>query len=135
MNTTDLANNNAQGILIRKSKASVRETMDLLARSVEERGATIYVRIDQQAEALKTGINLDPLEYLLFGNPKKGAPLMATNPLIALDLPLKIICWQDNEGTTMVAFNDQEYIARRHGFDTLSDSPLNVAPVVDKILK
>jgi uncharacterized protein (DUF302 family) len=135
MKAPDISNTNARGIIIRTSQTSVRETMDLLARSVAEHGATIYARIDQQAEALKTGIELDPLEYLLFGNPQKGARLMASDPLIALDLPLKIICWKNNDGKTMVAFNDQEYIGSRHGLKTLPDSPLNLVPVVDHLLK
>lgn len=135
MGTINMANTNAQGILLRKSNTSVRDTMDLLERSLKERGATIYLRIDQQAEALKAGIDLPPLEYLLFGNPGKGAGLMTCSPLIALDLPLKIICWQDHEEKTRIAFNDQEYIARRHGFDPTPDSPLNLVPLIDQILK
>jgi uncharacterized protein (DUF302 family) len=135
MNTSDQNNISVAGIISRKSHTSVSETMDLLARSVSERGATVYVRIDQQAEALKAGIEIPPLEFLLFGNPGKGAALMASDPMIALDLPLKIICWQDQEGKTMVAFNDQDYITRRYALDAAPDSPLNLVPVVDQLLK
>ncbi|GAA4318045.1 hypothetical protein GCM10023149_15970 [Mucilaginibacter gynuensis] len=124
-----------KGIHLRSSSSSVKDTMDLLAKSLVEHGAKIYLRIDQQAEALKAGILIGPLEYLLFGNPEKGTQLIILNPIIALDLPLKIICWQDKEGATQVAFNDEAYIAGRYELPSDPRSPLNLVPLVNDILK
>ncbi|TFF35491.1 DUF302 domain-containing protein [Mucilaginibacter psychrotolerans] len=133
MSLTDITTADAQGILIKECKLPVKETMDLIQRYAESHGATVYTRIDQQSEARKNGITLQPLEYLLFGNPQKGAALMASNPLIALDLPLKIICWQNQDGKTLIAFNDHEFISRRYGFETAADSPLNLVRFIDQV--
>ncbi|MFD0764580.1 DUF302 domain-containing protein [Mucilaginibacter lutimaris] len=122
------------GILTRTSRLPVRDTMDVLAKGIKEKGATIYARIDQQAEAIKAGIGLPALEFLLFGNPLKGTLMMNKNPIVALDLPLKIICWQGENGLTHIAFNDQAYISRRYGLKASADSPLNLAPLIDQIL-
>ena len=81
---------NPEGINIYPSKYSVRETTDRLQRFLEEHGATIYARIDQQDELKKTGQTIAALEFLMFGNPKAGGALMAQTPLVALDLPLKV---------------------------------------------
>lgn len=125
---------NANGIMLKKSKATVSETMNRLAESVTAAGAKIYVRIDQQAEALRNGIRLDPLEFMLFGNPERGTRLMAADPLIALDLPLKIICWQNPDGETMIAFNDYEYLTTRFAISMAAGTPLNLEPMVDSTL-
>jgi uncharacterized protein (DUF302 family) len=76
---------------------SVKETIDKLQALIEMNGATIYARIDQQAELKKAGIVIHPLEFLLFGNPVAGGRLMLENPVVALDLPLKIIAWEDDK--------------------------------------
>jgi uncharacterized protein (DUF302 family) len=124
----------AEGILIRRSNVSVKETIDRFEEFLIKRGAIIYARIDQKAEALKAGLDLLPLEYLLFGNPVKGAQLMQTNPLIALDLPLKLIVWTDGEGKTWVAFNDGLFISSRYDMLMDQDSPLNLDPLVSHVL-
>jgi uncharacterized protein (DUF302 family) len=124
----------AVGVLIRQSSAAVKETMDRFEEFLIKRGAIIYARIDQRAEALKAGLDLLPLEYLLFGNPVKGAQLMQTNPLIALDLPLKLIVWTDGEGKTWVAFNDGLFISSRYDMLMDQDSPLNLDPLVSHVL-
>jgi uncharacterized protein (DUF302 family) len=124
----------AEGVLIRQSSAAVKETMDRFEEFLIKRGAIIYARIDQRAEALKAGLDLHPLEYLLFGNPVKGAQLMQINPLIALDLPLKLIVWTDGEGKTWVAFNDGSFISSRYDMLMDQDSPLNLDPLVSHVL-
>jgi uncharacterized protein (DUF302 family) len=124
----------AVGVLIRRSNVSVKETIDRFEEFLIKRGAIIYARIDQRAEALKAGLDLLPLEYLLFGNPVKGAQLMQTNPLIALDLPLKLIVWTDGEGKTWVAFNDGFFISSRYDMLKDQDSPLNLDPLVSHVL-
>src|ERR1700753_681952 len=105
---------NPEGVITRESKYSVKETIDHLQTFLLQHGATIYARIDQQAEVQKAGLTLAPLEYLLFGNPKAGGVLMAENPLVGLDLPLKVIAWEDNQEKVWISYNEGAYIEKRY---------------------
>jgi uncharacterized protein (DUF302 family) len=125
---------NPKGVNIYASPYSVKETIDRLQAFLQQHGATIYARIDQQAEAMKTGQNLLPLEFIMFGNPKAGGALMAQNPLVALDLPLKVIAWEDGQKKVWLACNDAIYIEGRYALLHVNDSPLNLDPVISKIL-
>jgi uncharacterized protein (DUF302 family) len=124
-----------KGIVVRPSSYSVKETINGLQAFLLEHGATIYARIDQQSEANKAGQNLLPLEFLLFGNPKAGGPAMAKNPLVALDLPLKVIAWEDAHHQVWVAYNDAEYITERYSLSPNLHSPFALDGVIDSILK
>ena len=106
---------NPKGIIIRPCKYAVKETMNRLVVFLQQHGATIYVRINQQAEVSQTGLDLAPLEFLMFGSPKSGGPVMGENPVAALDLPLKIIAWEDKERKSWVAYNDAAYFKERYG--------------------
>jgi len=123
------------GIIIRRTSASVKTTIDHFEEFLKNHGATIYARIDQQSEADKVGIALLPLEFLLFGNPAKGIKIIKENVLSSLDLPLKIISWSDGDGQSWVAFNDLAYLTDRFGLVPDTDSPLNLSPMVEYILK
>ena len=89
-------------------------------------GATIYLNIDQQQEFKKAGINIPPFQFLLFGNPKSGAEFVKQNPVAALDLPLKVICWEDNHGKVWLAYNDAAFLEDRHNLTPDADSSLNL---------
>jgi len=123
------------GIIVRPASASVKTIMDHFEEFLKNHGATIYSRIDQQSQAHKAGIDLLPLEFLLFGNPAKGIKIIQENMLSALDLPLKIISWTDVDGQSWVAFNDLAYLTDRFGLATDKDSPLNLSPMVEYVLK
>ena len=123
-----------EGVIIRESKYSVKETIDRLKQFLQQHGATIYARIDQQAEVQKTGQAIPPLEFIMFGNPKAGGVLMAQNPLVALDLPLKIIAWEDNQKKTWIAYNDAGYIEERYDLLHTESSPLNLDPIITSVL-
>jgi len=79
------------GVVTQESIYGVKKTINKLQTLIELNGTTIYIRIDQQAELKKVGIVIRPLEFLLFGNPVVGGRLMLENPVVALDLPLKVI--------------------------------------------
>ena len=81
------------GIISQPSPYSVPETIDRLASLLQAKGIPIFARIDQQVEAEKVGLSLRPTQLLLFGNPKAGTPLMVAEPMIALDLPLKVLAF------------------------------------------
>lgn len=104
-----------QGIVQLPSRYSVLATMDRLESLLKERGITVFARIDFSGDAARAGLSLRPQQLLIFGSPKAGTPLMATAPTAGLDLPLKALVWEDADGCTHVAYNDPQYIVRRHG--------------------
>lgn len=124
---------NYPGITIRQSKYSVKDSIDRLQLYLQGHGITIYARIDQQAEVLKTGQQLLPIEFIMFGNPISGGPIMAQNPLVALDLPLKVIAWQDDQKNTWLAYNDATYIEERYSLPHQPMSPLSLDKLIDTL--
>lgn len=125
---------NPIGVTIRQSRYTVKETIDRLQTALEENNATIYARINQQQELQKVGQVILPLEFLLFGNPKAGGPVMMENPVAALDLPLKVIAWQDEQQIVHVAYNDASYVKTRYSLSANVSAPLNIDPLIAKIL-
>jgi len=126
---------NPKGVIITQSPWPVKETIDRLQAFLIQHGATIYARINQQAEANNAGQNLLPLEFILFGNPKAGGSIMAENPIAALDLPLKVIAWEDAEKKVYVAYNDAAYIEERYSLSHLPNSPLDIGHLISLALK
>ena len=122
------------GIITRPSTYSVKETIDKLQALIEKNGATVYVRIDQQAELEKAGIDIHPLEFLLFGNPAAGGKLITQNPIVALDLPLKIMAWEDEQHKVWLCYNETAYIQERHGLAREVNSPLELDKLITKAL-
>ena len=88
-------------------------------RRVEElataRGLTIFARIDFAADADRAGLRLPPTALLVLGNPRAGTPLMQAVPTSAIDLPLKVLAWQDADGQAWLSYNTPEYLRARHG--------------------
>lgn len=122
------------GVKVRQSRHGVRETIDMLQEILKQRGVTIYARIDQQAELRTVGIELAPLEFILFGNPRSGGPLMEKSPLVTLDLPLKVIAFQDAESRVWVAYNEAAYIESRYSLEPDPLSPLLLDQLVDRVI-
>jgi uncharacterized protein (DUF302 family) len=123
-----------KGLSIRRSYHPVKETINILQEYLQQHGATIYARIDQQAEAGKVGQHLLPLQFLLFGNPKGGVPAIQRNPLTALDLPLKIVVWEDEKQKKWIAYNKSGYIRKRYELPATFDSPFNIELLLDAAL-
>lgn len=101
-------------IEIRYSSLPVKELMDRLEKLLLSKGITIYARIDQQQEAAKAGLKLPELEFILFGSPKTGGALMNLNPLVGLDLPLKVIVWKEGTDRIAIAYNKVDFLANRY---------------------
>lgn len=112
--------------------SSVTQTMDSVEKALTSHGVFIYARIDQQAEAEKVGMHLKPLKLLIFGNPKGGIPLMNANPLCGLDLPLKILVWEDGQKKVWLSYNSFAYLQKR--FDLPADLIQNISGV-EKIIQ
>jgi len=123
-----------KGIIVHPSPYPVKETIDRLQEFLLQHGATIYARIDQQEELQKNGLTIAPLEFILFGNPKAGGPIMIENRFAALDLPLKIIVWEDDQQKVWVAYNDAAYISERFNLADGLSSPLNLDPIISKAI-
>jgi uncharacterized protein (DUF302 family) len=104
------------GIVNRRSPLSVDETVKRLSGALEAKGVTIFATIDHSGEAAKIGIQMRPTKLLLFGNPKAGTPLMIAAPSSAIDLPLKILVWEDADGKTWTSYNSPGYLQQRHHF-------------------
>lgn len=85
---------------------------------VPEKGMTLFAHIDHTAAAEAVGLHLRPTSVVIFGSPKAGTPLMDAFPALAIDLPLKMLVWQDDAGQTWLAYTDPGWLAERHGLGT-----------------
>jgi uncharacterized protein (DUF302 family) len=103
------------GIVSIPSNHSVVEAINRLETDVKSRGMIVFARIDFAADAEQAGLQLPPKQLLIFGNPKAGTPLMVAAPSVALDLPLKVLAWEDSNGKTWLSYNSPEYLKERHG--------------------
>jgi uncharacterized protein (DUF302 family) len=102
------------GLIHLPSKYSVEQTMQRLEALLQERGITVFARIDHSGEAAKVGMAMRPTKLLIFGSPKGGTPLMQAAPSIAIDLPLKALFWEDADGGVWLTYNDPAYLQHRH---------------------
>jgi uncharacterized protein (DUF302 family) len=115
------------GIVDVPSNHSVDETVDRLKNILQSKGVTLFALIDHSGEAAKVGMKMPPTKLLIFGSPKAGTPLMLASPSIAIDLPLKILVWEDAQGKVWLSYNSPEYLAERHGLP--KDLVQNIAVV------
>jgi uncharacterized protein (DUF302 family) len=104
-----------KGIIDTPSKHSVEQTVERLKELLEAKGATLFAFVDHSGEAEKVGMKMRPTKLLIFGSPKGGTPVMLAAPTSALDLPLKILIWEDTKGRVWVSYNSAEYLQERHG--------------------
>lgn len=100
-----------------ESKYSVKETLDRLSAILTKKGIKIMARVDHAAGAKAAGLELPPTELLIFGNPKLGTPLMQSQRLIGLDLPMKALAWQNSDGKTQLSYTTPAALKSRHGIN------------------
>jgi uncharacterized protein (DUF302 family) len=105
----------ADGLIEVKSMFPAKETMDRFEETAKQRGLNIFARIDHAGGASKIGKTLRPTELLIFGNPQGGTPLMECPQTAGIDLPLKVLVWEDAQGQVWLGYNAPAYLARRHG--------------------
>ncbi len=105
-----------RGIIDVPSRYSVPETLARLQSILKEKGMTVFALVDHSGEAEKAGLAMRPTQLLVFGSPKGGTPLMVATPKLAIDLPLKALAWQDDQGQVWLSYNAPEYLQQRHGF-------------------
>ena len=111
----DNAVHERNGIVDVPSTHNVDQTVSKLESILQSKGITLFAVIDHSGEAAKVGIKMPPTKLLIFGNPKAGTPPMLAAPSIALDLPLKLLVWEDSQGKVWLSYNSPEYLRDRHG--------------------
>ena len=104
-----------KGIIDKPSNHSVDQTVDRLRNILQAKGVTLFALVDHSGEAEKVGLKMPPTKLLIFGSPKAGTPLMLASPSTAIDLPLKILIWEDAEKKVWVSYNSPTYLQERHG--------------------
>jgi uncharacterized protein (DUF302 family) len=102
------------GVVHLKSWHSVAGTLSRLETILQRKALTLLARIDHSDEAAKVGLTLRPTHLMIFGNAHSGTPLMSASPGIAIDLPLKALVWQDDEGAVWLSYNTPAYLEHRH---------------------
>lgn len=115
-----------EGLINIKSGFGPKETMDRVKTEIRARGLNVFVCIDHAAGAVEAGLSLAPTNLIIFGNARGGTPLMQSVQAVGIDLPLKILVWQDAENNTWLSYNEPRWIAQRHNVT-------NAEPVVGKM--
>lgn len=103
------------GIVNKPSKHSVEQTVEAFSNILKSKGVAVFALIDHSGEAEKVGLKMRPTKLLIFGSPKVGTPLMLASPSSAIDLPLKLLVWEDAQGKVWLSYNSSEYLRERHG--------------------
>jgi len=115
------------GISHTPSPYPVSDTVDRLTEAVRAAGATLFAIIDHSGEAERAGLSMRPTKLLIFGSPVAGTPVMVAAPLAALDLPLKVLVWEDADGAVWMTHLDPDWLAGRHGIPPGLAAPLAAA--------
>jgi uncharacterized protein (DUF302 family) len=112
---TSMAPISDNGIINKASNHSVDETVNKLKGILQAKGVTLFALVDHSGEAEKAGLKMRPTKLLIFGNPKSGTPVMQASPSVAIDLPMKILVWEDAQGKVWASYNSASYLQQRHG--------------------
>jgi len=113
------------GVVHKRSPLSVAETVERLATAIRAAGAKLFFVVDHSGEAQRVGIVLRDTKLVVFGNPVGGTPAMVASPLVALDLPLKVLVWMDDDGGVWMSYLDAGWLAARHGLAAELAAPLS----------
>jgi uncharacterized protein (DUF302 family) len=120
------------GLVIIKSANDVTTTVDKLVKVLKGKGMTVFNVIDHAKGAAGVDIELQPTTLVIFGNPKVGTLLMKCSRTAAIDLPQKMLIWNDESGQTWLAYNDPVYMAKRHDVKGCDAAIKKVTDVLDK---
>lgn len=128
--------NSVPGIASIPSPFGVEETLNRLTATIAAKGLQLFAHIDHGAGATAAGLHMQPAHVLVFGHAKAGTPLMVVRPLLALDLPLKILVWQDADGKVWASYNTPAYLAARHSLPAdLAKNISGVEPLIRAALQ
>jgi uncharacterized protein (DUF302 family) len=126
----------AEGIISKLSPFSVEETLTRLQEEIQQRGIKLFAHINHSGEAEHVGLSMQEAHVLIFGNPKGGTPLMIASPLLALDLPLKVLVWQSSDGRVWTSYNSTSYLAARYSLpQELTKNIAGIDNIVENALR
>lgn len=127
----------AQNGLVRvASRYSVEETISRIEGFLREKGIKLFATVDHSGEADRAGLKMPATKLLLFGNAKAGTPVMLAAPSAAIDLPLKVLVAEEENGGVWISYNTPEYIQQRHGFPVeLAGNLAGVRAVVEHVAR
>lgn len=111
-----------EGVITVDSPHSVQDTVDRLRSTMQERGLTIVATVNHTQNAAGVDMELRPTQLIIFGNPQAGTPLMQASQTIGIDLPQKMLVWEDEAGQVHVSYNDPQYLADRHNLTGVDDA-------------
>ena len=104
----------SNGLITGASRFSVGETLDRLTAAITSAGLLVFARINHASNAEEVGLKLRPTELLIFGHPRGGTPLMQDKQTAGIDLPVKALAWEDEEGRVWLTYNEAAWLATRH---------------------
>jgi uncharacterized protein (DUF302 family) len=105
----------SNGIVTIPGNHAVDETVARLKAILAQKGVTLFALVDHSGEAAKAGMTMPNTKLLIFGSPRAGTPVMLAAPSTAIDLPLKILVWEDEQEKTWISYNSPAYLLERHG--------------------
>jgi uncharacterized protein (DUF302 family) len=124
-----------EGVISKVSPRDVHETVTRLVAMVESKGMKVFTVVDHSGEAERVGLELRDTKVVVFGSPKAGTPAMAATPLVALDLPLKVLVW-DDDGETKVSYTAPAALAARYGLsDEHAAALAGIEPLTDSLVE
>lgn len=124
-----------EGLITLESKQSVTETADRLETLIKEKGLTFFAKVDHTQNAAGINMELRPTILLIFGNPKLGTPLMQCQQTYAIDLPQKALVFKAADGRVWIAYNDQTFLAERHGLKECEKPIAKVESALSGLIK
>ena len=122
--------NSENGIITKSTNHTVDETVSRIKALLQNKGIKLFALVDHSGEAEAIGIKMPPTKLLIFGNPKGGTPLMLAAPTVAIDLPLKLLVWEDAQGSRRISYNSPQYLKQRHA---LPDELLKNIAVIEAL--
>lgn len=120
------------GLVTIQSDYSVEETTDRLVAIFEKNGLTVFDKVDHQKGASSVNMELRPTMVIIFGNPKLGTPLMQCAQTTAIDLPQKMLIWEDGDGNVKISYNSPEYLKKRHNIKGCDQELKKIAGALNK---
>lgn len=130
---TTPANDAKKGLITLQSTHSVSDTADKLIKILENKGMTVFAKVDHQKNAAGVNLSLRPTQVVMFGNPKAGTPLMNCEQSIAIDLPQKVLITEDAQHRVWLSYNDPQYLKNRHNLQGCDKQLANIAKALDGI--
>jgi len=126
----------SDGVITKSSSKPVALTIDGLRRLIADRDFTVFNVIDHSGVAERAGVQMPDSKLVMFGKPTVGAAVMLAAPLAALDIPLKVLVWENRNGAVSVSYNSPGFLAKRHHLEGELREPFDaVESIVEELLR